>query len=316
MANPQVDNGKFVRIANTVTEALCRAHLTGHEYAVMLAVIRKTWGWQKKKAKIPVADLCELTGISDHGLMSRITTALERKCLITKNQCSGKVTEYVVNKDYETWDTCPTHDPGVNTRECKSKPTHDSGVNPQPVSTHDAGVMTPMTLGSTPHDLSVMGHERKSRGAKDTYRKTVPISQKKLVQKTVPISQKKLGTQHLVALFIDGQTAQIGEKPVTRGGTIAGILIPLVKDYGQQEVERRINDYFASTVGWIVERKYSIETFRTKFNELHDGPLKDRIEAAKKQKPVSGWPAPKGALQRKYEEEKRLKEAGDATGDG
>jgi phage replication O-like protein O len=250
MASPQVDNGKFVRIANTVTEALCRAHLTGHEYAVMLAVIRKTWGWQKKKDKIPVADLCELTGIPDHGLMSRITTALERKRLITKNHRSGKVTEYAVNKDYDTWDTGPTHDAGVNT---------------QMVSTHDAGVMTPMTLESLPHDLSVMGHERKSRGAKDTIQKTV--------LKTVPIFQKKSATQHLITLFIDGQTAQIGEKPVTKGGSIAGILKPLVKDYGEEDVECRMGHYFASTAAWIVERKYSIQTFHTKFNELRDGPI-------------------------------------------
>ena len=79
--------------------------------------------------------------------------------------------------------------------------------------------------------------------------------------------------QRLTALFIDLYREAQSEKPATTGKTIGGILKPLVKDFGEEEVERRMRFYFAST-GWIRTKAYSIQIFKIKFNELRDGPEK------------------------------------------
>ena len=52
MTKPALDNG-FIQIAclvsheNDVLTALASANLNGTEYALVLLVIRKTWGWKK-----------------------------------------------------------------------------------------------------------------------------------------------------------------------------------------------------------------------------------------------------------------------------
>lgn len=102
MASPQLEDG-FLRVANEFMDALCCADLSGGEFRVVLAVMRLTWGFREKSAKIRQDVLRKQAGIRDLGYLSRLTGSLAAKGILVRQTCHGKPTVYAINKDYETW---------------------------------------------------------------------------------------------------------------------------------------------------------------------------------------------------------------------
>ena len=63
MRSPQLENG-HTRLANEIMEALCRFRIPGVERQVLDAIIRKTYGWHKKKDAISLSQFVEMTGVT------------------------------------------------------------------------------------------------------------------------------------------------------------------------------------------------------------------------------------------------------------
>lgn len=101
MANPQRENG-HTDIANEVLDALVRVNLSPYETSLVLCVIRKTWGWQKKFDRISQRQLSTDTGIHP-GHVSRVLKRLLSMNLLMKNEAG----ELAFNKDYESWKVAP-----------------------------------------------------------------------------------------------------------------------------------------------------------------------------------------------------------------
>ena len=102
MANPQKQDG-YVAVANPIWEALSKASLTGREYQIVMAVIRKTYGWNRKSSEISIKEFTELTGITTRSFIVRIIKQLELKSVIKAFHQHGHTTQYALNKNYETW---------------------------------------------------------------------------------------------------------------------------------------------------------------------------------------------------------------------
>ncbi|MBW2099124.1 MAG: replication protein [Deltaproteobacteria bacterium] len=66
MASPQCKDG-YTRIANEPLEALCRAKLTLYEWRVFMAIIRFTYGYNRKVDQISVRQLSRITSHSQEG---------------------------------------------------------------------------------------------------------------------------------------------------------------------------------------------------------------------------------------------------------
>ena len=49
--DPQLENG-FLKLANELVEAICKTHLSPNESQVLWFIIRMTYGYNKKKARI------------------------------------------------------------------------------------------------------------------------------------------------------------------------------------------------------------------------------------------------------------------------
>ena len=62
MAKPQPENG-HTRIANEILEHLMRTHLSSNQWQVLLCIIRKTYGFQKKVDYIANKQIGEATGL-------------------------------------------------------------------------------------------------------------------------------------------------------------------------------------------------------------------------------------------------------------
>lgn len=104
MASPQVKNG-FTAIANEVMEALAGAALTGREFRVLVVVLRKTWGWQKKSDRISGSQIAKLTGI-DRRHVASLLKALERRSFLVRTEGKTQREAWMVrfNKNHEEWE--------------------------------------------------------------------------------------------------------------------------------------------------------------------------------------------------------------------
>ena len=102
MANPQTENG-YTKIANEIMDALAKIRIPGEARQVLDAIIRKTYGWDKKKDAIATSQFIALTGLKK-GMIHRARKRLLYANLITvyKNNDS-QVLSYSFQKDYTKW---------------------------------------------------------------------------------------------------------------------------------------------------------------------------------------------------------------------
>ena len=82
MANPQLEDG-HTRIANELLEQLMKRHLSPNQWRVLLCIIRKTYGFQKKVDYIANFQIVEATGLCK-AMVSRCVKELHQAGLITR----------------------------------------------------------------------------------------------------------------------------------------------------------------------------------------------------------------------------------------
>ena len=96
MANPQLEDG-HTRIANEILDNMARIYLPPNQWQVLVVVIRRTYGFQKKVDWIANCQIVEATGLVK-STVSRALHRLEERGLITRN---GKSIGF--QKDWEQW---------------------------------------------------------------------------------------------------------------------------------------------------------------------------------------------------------------------
>lgn len=97
MAKPQLENG-HTRIANEILEHLMRMYLPPNQWQVLLCIIRKTYGFNKKVDWIANFQIIEATGLIK-STVSRALKLLEQQKLISRNN-----KRYIgFQKDWEKW---------------------------------------------------------------------------------------------------------------------------------------------------------------------------------------------------------------------
>ncbi len=101
MANPQKENG-YTPIANEILEKISGTSLLGSEFQMILFVIRKTYGYQKKTDIISLTQFEKGTGLSRPTVVKTIKNLMTRKILV-KVYLPGKRISFSFNKDYENW---------------------------------------------------------------------------------------------------------------------------------------------------------------------------------------------------------------------
>ncbi len=100
MANPQTENG-FTRLADELLDALIRYPFTKRQYKVLLAVIRKTYGFQKLEDDIPAPQLAAMTGLDRANVIRAINELVVVGALHKRPGRFGQVLG--INKDYDAW---------------------------------------------------------------------------------------------------------------------------------------------------------------------------------------------------------------------
>ncbi len=117
--NPQLEDG-YTRIANELLDAIIRARLSRRQYSVLLAVIRKTYGYNRKTTPISIRQIATMTGL-DRANVIRTIRELVKMAVLVRNEMpvsrdGAQVFEMGLNKHYGQW-----HLPGCIRTRADSK---------------------------------------------------------------------------------------------------------------------------------------------------------------------------------------------------
>lgn len=109
---PDVEKG-FIQIAcgkpeNDILLAIAGAGFTGTEIAVILCVIRRTWGWKKKEDWISLSQFVESTNRSRRGIVYAVNRLVQSNALVQK-VTPGVKTVYSFNKNFSSWNLQLVH---------------------------------------------------------------------------------------------------------------------------------------------------------------------------------------------------------------
>ncbi|BFJ67559.1 MULTISPECIES: replication protein [Salmonella] len=135
----ELDDG-FTRIANEILEAVMHAGLSQHQLLVFMAVMRKTYGFNKKSDWVSNEQLSVLTGILPHKCSSAKSALVKRGILTQTGRVIG------INKTVSEWSSLPVKGTEkkpylekVNLPESgkKSLPESGNGYYPNQVNTKD-----------------------------------------------------------------------------------------------------------------------------------------------------------------------------------
>src|SRR3990167_11373644 len=101
MANPQIENG-YTKIANEILEKLVNTPLLGAEFQVLLFIIRKTYGYNKKQDRISFTQFEKGTGISRQTINKTIKNLVAKGMIVKIYLPEGNI-GYTFIKDHEKW---------------------------------------------------------------------------------------------------------------------------------------------------------------------------------------------------------------------
>ncbi len=104
MANVQIDNGEYTRIANILLEKTARLHLNGTQYSIILTVWRYTYGFQRCEHDLSITFISNATSVSTRAIKKELKNLIDRNVLLVAKE-STKANSRVLkfNKDYDTW---------------------------------------------------------------------------------------------------------------------------------------------------------------------------------------------------------------------
>lgn len=97
---PNLENG-YTRIANELLEAIIKHGFTLREQTIILAIIRKTYGYNKKTDDIAASQISKATGIQKNHIRETIKSLESCSVVFKKEGVFGS--EIGLNKDYQKW---------------------------------------------------------------------------------------------------------------------------------------------------------------------------------------------------------------------
>jgi phage replication O-like protein O len=155
-ASPQLENG-YTRLANELLDALIGAGLTSRQWAVVMAVVRKTYGFNKKSDEIGLSQLVLMTGI-DKAHLSRTVRELETARVVHR-EAGTHGHKLSINKHHKQWELL---------KQQPQLPNKQQLLNEQP------GVAESATLGVAESAIEGLPNQQPQYTSLKTKGKTTP----------------------------------------------------------------------------------------------------------------------------------------------
>ena len=107
MANPQKEDG-YTAIANEIVEAIYKYPLSGHEFRMLLLIIRKTYGFQKTEDAVSLSQMMKALSLSKTRCSQVINKLQLQKIVTVTENINGIGKKYRFNKNFDQWATVHT----------------------------------------------------------------------------------------------------------------------------------------------------------------------------------------------------------------
>ncbi len=140
---PQLEDG-YIRIANELFDAVLKKLSSYRHTKIVLAIIRKTYGYQKKEDDITISQLAELTGIHRNHVGATVKD-LERMRVINPIRSGHHGMMIGINKHHSEWENEPVKARGIapvarskSTNLVEIEECNQIGISEQPKQLFDA----------------------------------------------------------------------------------------------------------------------------------------------------------------------------------
>lgn len=118
--SPQLEDG-HTRIANELLDAIIRFDFSKRQYKVMLAILRKTYGYGKKSDDISSVQIANLTGLDDANVRKTLKELVSLNAVSKQPGQHGQVV--AIQKNYGRWGS-GQNNTGQNNPDARVKTTH------------------------------------------------------------------------------------------------------------------------------------------------------------------------------------------------
>lgn len=102
--SPQLEDG-YTRLANELLDAFLSAGISGRQWPILMAIVRKTYGFNKKEDDIGLSQLAEMTGIAKPHVSVVVRELVDRNIIVRKVGRYGHI--LAVNKNFAMWTDAP-----------------------------------------------------------------------------------------------------------------------------------------------------------------------------------------------------------------
>jgi len=253
---PQVEDG-FVRIASELYDAILLADFSKRELLVLMAIIRKTYGFNKKTDDLTNTMLAAMTGLDRANVSRAIDSLQERGVITVASGHFGKVLG--VQKNYRTWaaETPAKYD--AKTARNDAKLAHAETASPCQNDTPSEDAKT----ASTPCQIGTrMMPKRHPDDAKTAHtidnpnrqpQKTTPIGSVVAIAPTVqpPVSAATWDA------YSTAYERRYGIQPV-RNAQVNAQLANLVKRIGGDDAPHVAAWYVGHNASWYVTKGHTV----------------------------------------------------------
>ena len=153
MASPQKENG-YTPIANEILEHLCMPGINGSEYRILLFVVRKTYGFQKKSDRVSLSQFQLATNMKRNHVVTTIAELVHKRVLLKEKSV------YMLNKNWEEW---LVHKRVPSTQTCTTASTQKGVKSSTQKGTHkrkkETNTKETTSKGKPLHEFNVLGAE-------------------------------------------------------------------------------------------------------------------------------------------------------------
>lgn len=105
--NPQVEDG-YTRIANELLEQIALLPFNGSQYAIILCIMRNTYGYRRKAWKMSANYIAKGAGLNFRTAQRELKYLEKMKIISVKHCGSGAISIIGINKKYDEWELQPT----------------------------------------------------------------------------------------------------------------------------------------------------------------------------------------------------------------
>lgn len=111
MASPQKEKG-YTPIANELIDALSKYRIRGESWQVLCVILRNTYGWNRKEAKLSLGYIAKATGITRPSVAQNLKFLKEINIIGVRQNPNSNINILHINKDFSKWKVLGKRLPG------------------------------------------------------------------------------------------------------------------------------------------------------------------------------------------------------------